>query len=148
MFFFWKSKSFLEKSIKTSFIKRKLYYKKIREGKELNEKNLSKNWKQFALTDEIKTDMKDLMKQAAEKTKLMVKTAEAQSNTIPTLKERKMYKRLSRFENEKLSMKKPNILNKSEFKPTCHEIDELLHRNVNIRKKVWNRKTKQYNLQQ
>ena len=106
MFFFWKSKSFLEKSIKTSFIKRKLYYKKIREGKELNEKSLSKNWKQFALTDEIKTDMKDLMKQAAEKTKLMVKTAEAQSDTIPTLKERKMYKMLNRFENEKLSMKK------------------------------------------
>ena len=105
MFFFWKSKSFLEKSIKTSFIKRKLYYKKIREGKELNEKSLSKNWKQFALTDEIKTDMKDLMKQAAEKTKLMVKTAEAQSNTIPTLKDRKMYKRLYRFENENFPRK-------------------------------------------
>ena len=171
MFICWKSKTVNDNSNLTSFMKRKLYHKKMREGLDLNEINLCRmSWKEFPLSSEMKIYLKDLMKQAAVKTKLMVKTVEAHSDNIDTLKERNKHERLNRLNNEdlirtkpqihqkcsptleyyKIGCTKPHIVNREEVvgTGTCYEVEKILHTNRFVMKKIWNKKTNQYQVLQ
>jgi hypothetical protein len=138
----WKSKTFLKKSSQIGFMTRKLYDQNIKEGKDMDEKTIFRmSWQEFSLRDEARIDYKALMKHAKDKTRIVMKASKGQK------REKKVYTGLKKWETGK--MRETNIMKvvKEEvgrYNQTCLKIDEILHSQVDIGKKVWNPKLKKY----